>query len=88
MILLPALEKKLQKVRTFPLQLTYLCCKTFCVYQYLSLLAGGGKKCGPRNNLANVSKKKMYPVSDKTAEGFKCLQHFIMVHCSVSSVLG
>lgn len=84
----PCLGKKLQKDQTFPLQLTYLCFKPFCVYQYLSLLAGGGKRCGPRNNPADLSTKKMYPVSEKTAEGFKCLQHFIIVYCSVTSVLG
>lgn len=84
----PCFGKEVAERPAFLLKLTYLCCKTFCVNHYLSLLVGGGKRCGPRNNPANLSTKKMYPVPEKTAEGFKCLQHFIIVYCSVIAVLG
>lgn len=71
----PCFGKEVEETLSFLLASNVSTCvvKFSVCKKYLSFLAGGGKRCEPRNNSANLSKKKMYPMSEETAESFKFL---------------
>lgn len=71
----PCFGKEVEETLSFLLASNVSSCvvKSSLCKKSLSLLAGGGKRCEPRNNSANLSKKKVYPMSEETAEGVKSL---------------